>query len=141
MASILVIDDDPAVRETVRLALERDGHTVAVAADGFAGMRAFADGTVDLLIVDVFMPGMDGLEMIREVRRHRPALPVIVISGGSLGGPALQATAVQSPDYLAMAVKLGAVRSIQKPFKPRDIAGAVRQCLGRGASRPTGTAS
>jgi CheY-like chemotaxis protein len=138
VASILVIDDDPAVRTTVRLVLERDGHAVTVAADGFAGMTALADGAVDLLIVDLFMPGMDGLETIREVRKHHPALPVIVISGTSLAGPVLQVDAAQMPDYLAMAVKLGAVRSIHKPFKPRDLVGAVRQCLGATEGRQAG---
>jgi CheY-like chemotaxis protein len=139
VANILVVDDDPAVRTTIRLVLERAGHTVAMAADGFAGMEALAAGGIDLLIVDLFMPGMDGLETIREVRKHRPDLPAIVISGTSLAGPVLQEPAPKSPDYLAMAVKLGAVRSIQKPFKPRDIVGAVRQCLGEAEPRQAGT--
>ena len=137
MASILVIDDDPAVRMTIKLVLERDGHAVALAADGFAGMKAIKAGGIDLLIVDIFMPGMDGIETIREVRKHQPKLPAIVISGTSLEAPALQAE-LHAPDFLAMAVKLGAVRSIQKPFKPRDIIGVVRQCLGEAEAQPTG---
>jgi CheY-like chemotaxis protein len=129
-----VIDDDPAVRMTIRLVLEREGHTVKLATDGIAGMKAVEAGGVDLLIVDIFMPGMDGIETIREVRQHQPDLPAIVISGTSLGGPGLQA-----PDFLAMAVKLGAVRSLQKPFKPRDIIAAVGQCLGDAGEKQTGT--
>jgi CheY-like chemotaxis protein len=97
-------------------------------------MKAVEAGGVDLLIVDIFMPGMDGIETIREVRQHQPDLPAIVISGTSLGGPGLQA-----PDFLAMAVKLGAVRSLQKPFKPRDIIAAVGQCLGDAGEKQTGT--
>lgn len=134
MSNILVIDDDPAVRMTIRLVLEREGHTVKLATDGIAGMKAIEAGGVDLLIVDIFMPGMDGIETIREVRQHQPDLPAIVISGTSLGGPGLQA-----PDFLAMAVKLGAVRSLQKPFKPRDIIAAVGQCLGDAGEKQTGT--
>jgi CheY-like chemotaxis protein len=129
-----VIDDDPAVRMTIRLVLEREGHTVKLATDGLAGMKAIEAGGIDLLIVDIFMPGMDGIETIREVRQHQPDLPAIVISGTSLGGPGLQA-----PDFLAMAVKLGAVRSLQKPFKPRDIIAAVGQCLGDAGEKQTGT--
>lgn len=134
MSNILVIDDDPAVRMTIRLVLEREGHTVKLATDGIAGMKAIKAGDIDLLIVDIFMPGMDGIETIREVRQHQPALPAIVISGTSLDGPGQQA-----PDFLAMAVKLGAVRSLQKPFKPRDIIAAVDQCLGGAAEKQTGT--
>ena len=86
MSNILVIDDDPAVRMTIRLVLEREGHTVKLATDGLAGMKAIKAGGIDLLIVDIFMPGMDGIETIREVRQHQPDLPAIVISGTSLGG-------------------------------------------------------
>jgi CheY-like chemotaxis protein len=133
-----VIDDDPAVRMTIRLVLEREGHTVKLASDGIAGMKAIKAGGIDLLIVDIFMPGMDGIETIREVRQHQPDLPAIVISGTSIGGAGLLA-GVQTPDFLAMAVKLGAVRSLQKPFKPRDIIAVVDQCLGGAAEKPTGT--
>jgi CheY-like chemotaxis protein len=97
-------------------------------------MKAIKAGGIDLLIVDIFMPGMDGIETIREVRQHQPNLPAIVISGTSLGGAGLQA-----PDFLAMAVKLGAVRSLQKPFKPRDIIAAVSQCLGDAGEKQTCT--
>ena len=131
MASVLVVDDDPAVRATVRLVLERNGHRVSVASDGRAGLAALAGGGIDLLIVDLFMPGMDGLETLREVRKHQAHLPVIVMSGTSLGGPGLEA-----PDFLAMAVKLGAVRAVQKPFKPRDIIDSVQACLGDAAATP-----
>jgi CheY-like chemotaxis protein len=102
-------------------------------------MKAIKAGGIDLLIVDIFMPGMDGIETIREVRQHQPDLPAIVISGTSLGGTDLHAPGLQAPDFLAMAVKLGAVRSLQKPFKPRDIITAVDQCLGGAAEKQTGT--
>jgi len=139
LSRILVIDDDPAVRMTIKLVLERDGHAVELAADGLAGMKAIKAGGIDLLIVDIFMPGMDGIETIREVHRHQPDLPAIVISGTSLGGSGVGAPGLGAPDFLAMAVKLGAVRSLQKPFKPRDIIDAVSQCLGAAARRRTAT--
>jgi CheY-like chemotaxis protein len=139
VSKILVIDDDPAVRMTIKLVLEREGHAVELATDGVAGMKVIQAGGIDLLIVDIFMPGMDGIETIREVRKHLPGLPAIVISGTSLGGPGMRAPpGLQAPDFLAMAVKLGAVRSLQKPFKPRDIIGAVRDCLGEAAAKSAG---
>jgi len=135
VASVLVVDDEPAVRMTVKLVLERAGHQVSVAADGRAGLAALATGGIDLLVVDLFMPGMDGLETLREVRKRQADLPVIVISGTSLDAPGQTA-----PDFLAMAVKLGAVSSLQKPFKPRDIIGAVEACLDqKGAARRAAT--
>lgn len=133
MASILVIDDDPAVRMTARLLLERAGHQVAVASDGRSGLAMLARDGADLLIVDIFMPGMDGIETIQEVRKHRADLPIIVMSGTSVGG-------ASAPDFLAMAVKLGAVRSISKPFRPRDIVVAVEQCLADPAPPRSGAA-
>jgi CheY-like chemotaxis protein len=134
VANVLVVDDDPAVRTTVKLVLERSGHRVSVAADGRAGLTVLAAGGIDLLVVDLFMPGMDGMETLREARQRYADLPVIVMSGTSLGGPGQQA-----PDFLAMAVKLGAVRSVQKPFKPRDIVEAVQASLGNAAgARGTG---
>jgi CheY-like chemotaxis protein len=115
----------------VRLVLERSGHRVSVATEGRAGLAALAAGGIDLLVVDLFMPGMDGLETLREARKRYADLPVIVMSGTSLGGPGQEA-----PDFLAMAVKLGAVRSVQKPFKPRDIIEAVQASLGNAAAAP-----
>ena len=129
MARVLVVDDDPAVRATVKLVLEREHHAVAVAADGRAALAALAAGGIDLLVLDLFMPGMDGLETLREVRKHQPNLPVIVMSGAAIDGER-----TPTPDFLGMAVKLGAVRSVAKPFKPRDIIAAIAECLSGAAA-------
>ena len=129
MARVLVIDDDPAVRSVIQLVLEREGHAVAVASDGRAGLKALDAGGIDLLICDIFMPGMDGLETIREVQRRHAGLPVIVISGSSIFD-----SAAEAPDFLVMAVKLGAVRGLRKPFRPSELVDAVHDCLG-GADR------
>jgi CheY-like chemotaxis protein len=133
VASILVIDDDPAVRTTIKLILEREGYAVTVAAGGRAGLAVLEAGGIGLLICDIFMPGMDGLETLREVRKRRPELPVIVMSGSTSIFDALE----NAPDFLAMAVKLGAVRGMRKPFKPNDLSAAVRDCLGGEAESPT----
>jgi len=124
LAKILVVDDDPAVQMTIRLILERAGHSVFVAGDGRKGLAAFESGDFDLLFLDLFMPGMDGLETMRHVHRQHPATPIIVISGRPL-----VADAGAEPDFLAMAIKLGAVSSLPKPFKPAALLTKVESCL------------
>jgi CheY-like chemotaxis protein len=125
MARILVIDDDQAVRAAVKAVLDLAGHETVLATDGRDGLDAVESGHFDLLIVDIFMPGMDGIETIMRVQRLRPGLPIIVMSGMSA-----RSASGSLPDFLAMATKLGAVRSLQKPFRPRDLLGAIDACIG-----------
>jgi CheY-like chemotaxis protein len=124
LAKILVIDDDSAVLATLRLLLERAGHSVVVADDGRKGLAIFDAGDFDLLFLDIFMPGMDGLETMRLVHQRQPLTPVIVISGRPL-----PSDSGSGPDFLTMATKLGAVSSLQKPFKPAALLAAVADCL------------
>ena len=124
MANILIVDDDPAVQITIRLLLERAGHHVTVAGDGRKGLAVFEASQFDLLFLDIFMPGMDGLETMRHIRALRPAVPIIVISG-RLATP----DAYAEPDFLKMATKLGAMASLQKPFGPDALLAAVDGCL------------
>ncbi len=124
MASILIVDDDKAVQATVRLLLERAGHSVVAADNGRKGLALLEASEFDLLFLDIFMPGMDGFETMRLVHQVRPLIPIIVISGRPIlsdeGG---------APDFLTMATKLGAVSSLQKPFKPAALLAAVTDCL------------
>jgi CheY-like chemotaxis protein len=122
LAKILVVDDDVAVQMTIRLLLERAGHNVVVAGDGRKGLAIFETGEFDLLFLDIFMPGMDGLETMRLVHQQQPLIPIIVISGNPV-------TSGSGPDFLTMATKLGAVRSLQKPFKPAALLAAVAGSL------------
>ncbi len=124
MAQIQVIDDDQAIRATIKLLLEREGHDVVLAEDGRKGIAQFETGTFDLLIVDIFMPGMDGLETIRTIHQIRPEIPIIVISGY-----AFRTSLEKVPDFLEMAVKFGAVSSLQKPFRPSELLSVVTTCL------------
>jgi CheY-like chemotaxis protein len=124
LAKILVVDDDPAVQMTIRLLLERAGHGVTVAGDGQKGLSAFESEEFDLLFLDIFMPGMDGIETMRHIHRRRPTVPIIVISGRPL-----VPEASREPDFLAMAMKLGAVSSLPKPFKPAVLLETVEGCL------------
>jgi CheY-like chemotaxis protein len=131
MARIQVIDDDQAVRTTLRLLLEREGHEVFLAEDGRKGIEQFESEAFDLLIVDIFMPGMDGLETIRTIHRLRPETPIIVISGYAFR------TALETvPDFLEMAVKFGAVSSLKKPFRPSELMSVVTACLESPAGGP-----
>ena len=122
MAKILVVDDDGAVLATIKLLLDRAGHDVTTASDGREGLAIFDSAEFDLLLLDIFMPGMDGIETMRLVHRQRPLMPIIAISGKALN---LDGT----PDFLKMALKLGAISSLQKPFKPAQLLEAVKSSL------------
>jgi CheY-like chemotaxis protein len=124
LAKILIVDDDSAVQATIRILLERAGHSVVGASDGRRGLATFEAGDFDLLLLDIFMPGMDGLEAMRLVHQHKPLVPIIVISGHPI-----TSESGSSPDFLTMATKLGAVSSLQKPFKPAALLAAVAGCL------------
>jgi CheY-like chemotaxis protein len=125
VVKVLVVDDDPAVQMMIKLVLERAGNSVVVAGDGSKGLAACENEEFDLLLLDLFMPGMDGLETMRMVRQARPAMPIIVISGRPVtdaGRP--------EPDFLSMATKLGATYSLPKPFKPAALLSMMALCLG-----------
>jgi len=124
VARILIVDDDSAVQATIKLLLERAGHSVVVAGDGRRGLAVFEAGDFDLLFLDIFMPGMDGIETMRMVHQQRPLTPIIVISGNPILGES-----ARGPDFLTMATKLGAVSSLQKPFRPAALLAAVSGCL------------
>ena len=131
MAKILIVDDDGAVRTTIQLLLERAGHRVVAASDGRKGLALFEAEEFDLLFLDIFMPGMDGIETMRLAHAQRPLVPIIVISGN----PNLSETGT-APDFLQMATKLGAISSLQKPFKPAALLEAVANCLEAARDRP-----
>ena len=78
---VLLIDDQPDVRESVSDMLKALGHTVRVAADGKAGLQLVQDGTFDVVLTDLRMPGMDGLDVAKRVRTLRPAVPVVLLTG------------------------------------------------------------
>ena len=124
MAGILVIDDDRAVLATIKVLLERAAHTVEAVDNSRDGLQLIETRNFDLLIVDIFMPGMDGFETMRLVHQSRPEMPVIVISGQQF-----TLASDRPPDFLHMATKLCAVSSLQKPFKPAQLMAAVDSSL------------
>ena len=122
MARILVIDDDPEVRETVRRILASRGHTVELAQDGQVGIAALAQHAPDLVITDVFMPQQDGVETLIELRKAFPKLRVIAMSGGSTGGLI---------SLLEDMEAFGANATLPKPFTPKELIAAVNSVLGK----------
>jgi CheY-like chemotaxis protein len=131
LANILIVDDDPAVQATMRIVLERAGHRVVVAGDGRKGLAIFEAGDFDVLILDIFMPGMDGLETMKFIHQRQPLIPILVISGRQISSDASS-----GPDFLKMATKLGAISSLQKPFRPVELLAAVAGCLEAAAALP-----
>ena len=126
MASILVIDDDGAVLATIKMLLERGGHAIEAVDNSRAGLKLLEIRPFDLLIVDIFMPGMDGFETMKLVHLSQPQMPVIVMSGQQF-----RQASERSPDFLHMATRLGAVSSLQKPFRPAELQEAVTTSLSR----------
>ncbi len=81
MARVLIAEDDPAARDFARRALERLGHAVTVVEDGFAALEQLAEQRYDLVVSDIVMPGMDGIELAVRVARSWPGMPVLLVTG------------------------------------------------------------
>lgn len=119
MAKILVIDDEPEVRHVICRTLEAAGHAAAGYPDGRGGIEHLKKEAPDLLITDIFMPEMDGLETIRIARDLQPEMPIIAISGVSFEGG----------DYLRIAARFGAVATLKKPYRPAELLALVSRLL------------
>lgn len=120
MARILIIDDDDAVRASIRDFLEIHDHTTVELSDGSQAVSTHKDTPVDLVVTDIFMPGKEGMETIVDLNRSAPNLPIIAISGTkpTSGG-----------DYLSMANRLGAKFVLGKPFSMSELIMCVNACL------------
>jgi DNA-binding response OmpR family regulator len=121
VSRILVIEDDRNVRDVVATYLRRVGHDVLEAADGKRALSAIAADDIDLVITDINMPEMDGIEVITALRKSAPGAPVIAMSGGGL---------VHKQLLLDTARMLGAVHTLAKPFELEDLRKAVDAALG-----------
>ena len=110
--TILIIDDDQALRDSLRRTLRREGYTVLEAAEGEEGLKVVKSHPVDVVLVDLFMPGKEGLETIGELRRSHPGIKIIAMSGGGEKG---------HMDVLKAAKLMGARRTLAKPFSREDL--------------------
>lgn len=117
---ILLVDDDDRMREVVREILADDGMEVIEARDGTEAIRLFRSQATDLVICDLFMPGKDGLETIRDLRKEFGAVKVIALSGGGYQG---------ALDMLQVARHMGAAEVLSKPFKLKELQALVRRLL------------
>jgi CheY-like chemotaxis protein len=124
MLRILVVDDDPLVSQTVQLWLRQQGFDVVTADGAASGLAALEQSQFDLMIIDIFMPHMHGFDSVRLFHRSAPSVPLIAISGY-----AFAESHSPAPDFLRMALALGATRCLRKPFKPRTLLAVIDECL------------
>ncbi len=120
MASILVVDDELSMREFLKILLEKEGYRITAAADGKSALSLAESASFDLLISDIRMPGMNGLELLAQLRQRKIHIPTIMI------------TAFASPDDAVTAMKNGAFDYITKPFNVDEIKGIIRTVLAKG---------
>ncbi len=124
MARILIIDDDKSVREATKILLAANGYDVITADSGRSGIDLIGKNAVSLVLLDVFMPGMDGLATAQAIHREQPNLPIIAVSGFMFGGQC-----PTMPGFDAMAAEAGAISTLYKPFKPHDLIEAIEKAL------------
>jgi two-component system response regulator ResD len=115
---VLVVDDEPTVREVVQQYLEREGYRVQAAEDGPAALAAFSAHVPDLIVLDLMLPGVDGLEVCRQVRA-KGSTPIIML------------TAKGHESDRIVGLELGADDYVVKPFSPRELVARVRSVLRR----------
>ncbi len=120
MAHILLVDDDDMARFAMREVLTRAGHDVTEAENGALGLSAQSSTDFDVIITDIIMPEVEGIEFIMKVREQSPNIPVIAVSGGGR---------MSETDYLETARDLGANAILAKPFSEDQLNEKVAECL------------
>lgn len=118
--TILLVDDDESVLKTISPMLQDAGFAVIPANTARAGLDQLKETTVDLIITDIVMPEMEGIEFIRHLKTKFPPVPIIAISGG---------WRTSEVDFLAFAKKLGANTVLEKPFGRKELLEAVNTAL------------
>jgi len=118
----LAIDDEQIVLDSVRKILSAEGYTVDLAVSSREGLDKAVAGQYDIVLTDIRMPEIGGMRILRDVKRARPSVPVLIITGYATVQGAVQA------------MKLGAADYIEKPFTPEDLVAAVRKALQKAAS-------
>ena len=121
MAHVLLIDDDVQFRPMLEQMLTQDGHRVTIASDGEEGLRLAVAIHPDLVITDILMPRMDGIEAIRAMAQAGLAMPIIAMSGGR--------RAVSAEFNLNSAAMMGVKVTLPKPFSRKDLRDAIKRAM------------
>jgi DNA-binding response OmpR family regulator len=124
---VLVVDDDPTVSDVVRRYLEREDFSVRLAGDGRSALDAYRQERPDLVVLDLMLPGIDGLEVCRRLRTQDPTLPIIML------------TALGEESDRVLGLEIGADDYVTKPFSPRELVLRVQSVLRRIAPPPPQT--
>ena len=121
---ILVVDDEPNIREVVDLYLRREGYNVEIAGDGIAALQAIERQRPDLIVLDLMLPKLDGLQLTRALREADYNIPIIMLTAKS-----------EETDRIA-GLDLGADDYVTKPFSPKELVARVKAVLRRSAIKP-----
>jgi len=122
MERILVVDDERDVRDTLGLLLRQEGFRVVVAECGHTAVSSLEAFTFDVVLVDIVMPGLDGIETIAVLRRDAPEIAIIAMSGYAGG------SGVSEPDFFRSAMESGATCCLAKPFTREQLLDAIEFC-------------
>ncbi len=120
MPSILIVDDDSMVRKMLVKVFQNENYITHDASNGKSALKVFRDENVDVVITDIVMPDMEGIETIRELRKINPDVKIIAFSGGG---------ALSPEGYLKIAASMGARYTFQKPFDINELKEAVKKLL------------
>ncbi|MCD4743999.1 MAG: response regulator [Desulfobacteraceae bacterium] len=121
MAHILIIDDDEQILKMLCLTLEREGYRVTTASDGRKGIKLYKETLADVIITDIVMPEMEGLEAIRKLRKEFKDIKIIALSGGGFVNP---------KEYLKLAKNFGAQYTFSKPVEIKELLKAIKELIG-----------
>jgi len=133
MQNILIVDDEPDVRDALKRVLDLAGYSVRTAANAMDALAELERIPADVVITDIIMPKIDGVQVVEMICRAFPAVRMIAISGGgNFGITAYQPRAITTTAYLAAAQNAGAHLVLTKPFEAVDLIQAVEKVLGVG---------
>lgn len=116
---ILVIDDEEIVRVSCKRTLVPEGYEVDTAASGAEGLEFFGKSKYDLVLIDLKMPGMDGIEMLVNIKRQRPEQNIMIMTG------------YDTVEHVVESISLGAAHYLEKPFTPDTLIERVKEVLGQ----------